>query len=66
LIVPHDLVFHIPGCGLIEQLGLFDDAGQLMFSGPLKTSRQASERPEVFEFPAEGVRLMHGRLQVPA
>lgn len=63
LVIPHRFEFRIPGSGLIEQLGLFSPDGGLMFYGALKSQRQASERPEVFEFPENSVRLLHSKIK---
>mgnify|MGYP000974715226 CR=1 FL=1 len=66
LVIPHDFSFAIPGSGLVEELALFDGDGRMMFHGPLKSQRQALERPERFEFPEGSVRLMHSRPLAPA
>jgi len=65
LVIPHSFSFKIPGSGLVEQLGLFDGDDRLMFYGPLKSQRQAVERPELFEFPEGSVRLMHSKPMAP-
>lgn len=65
LVIPHDFSFVIPGSGLVEELALFDGDGGMMFHGPLRSQRQALERPERFEFPEGNVRLMHTRPSAP-
>lgn len=65
LVIPHAFSFAIPGSGLVEELALFDDDGRMMFHGPLRSQRQALERPERFEFPEGNVRLMHARPSAP-
>lgn len=55
--VPHEFAFQVPGSGLIEQLGLFDQQGRLRFFGGLVSSRQGVERPEEFRFEAHSVEL---------
>lgn len=59
LVIPHPFSFRLPGCGLIEQLGLFDADGTLLFFGSLRSARQAVERPEVFEFEEAEVQIRH-------
>lgn len=58
LIIPHAFAFVVPGVGLIQQLGLFDDEGRLRYFGPLISSRQAFERPEEFRFEGGAVEIM--------
>ncbi|HRO33052.1 MAG TPA: hypothetical protein PLQ03_06525 [Brevundimonas sp.] len=65
LVIPHAFGFVIPGSGLVEELALFDGDGRMMFHGPLRSQRQALERPERFEFPEGSVRLMHARPAAP-
>jgi hypothetical protein len=61
LTIQHAFSFNLPGSALIEQLGLFDDDDRLLFFGDLKSARQAVERPEVFTFEADAVRIMKSR-----
>jgi hypothetical protein len=61
LVIPHEFVFYLPGCALIQQLGLFDDQGQLRYFGHLASSRQSFERPEEFRFEGGAVEVsLHG------
>ncbi|PZT98996.1 MAG: hypothetical protein DI624_06465 [Brevundimonas sp.] len=62
LIIPHAFAFRLPGSGLVEQLGLFDEDGRLLFFGNLRSPRQAVERPETFDFPEGAVTLLHERV----
>lgn len=64
LVIPHAFAFRVPGSGLVEQLGLFDEQGRLLFFGNLRSTRQAVERPEIFEFPDGAVTLLHERVEV--
>lgn len=58
LVIHHPIEFALPGSGLIEQLGLFDSAGQLLFFGPLLSQRQHPVRPETFRFEADSVKII--------
>lgn len=61
LVIPHEFGFHLPGSGLIQQLGLFDDEARLRFFGPISSSKQRFERPEEFRFMPSAVEILHSQ-----